>query len=97
MTRLGVGDHTPEPAPSGVRRTTAAEIAAIGLPPAKSVPLLVMRRVHELPLDPQAAFVLDQVDGRTTIQDILDLGAMSRSKTLDAIVHLVALGVIAFA
>jgi hypothetical protein len=78
------------------RTTTAAAVAAVGLPDPKAIPRRVTNAVQELPLDPGAAFVLEQIDGRTSVQDILDGGTLPRFATLDAICRLVELGVIAF-
>ncbi len=78
------------------RTTTAHAVAAVGLPNPRSVPRRAMRAVQELPLDPAAAFVLEHVDGRTSVQDLVDLGALPRFATLDALCRLLELGVIVF-
>ncbi|HEY8076665.1 MAG TPA: hypothetical protein VIF62_21215, partial [Labilithrix sp.] len=71
-------------------------VVAVGLPDSKAVPRRAMRAVQELPLDPAAAFVLGHVDGKTSVQDLVDLGALPRFATLDALCRLVELGVIVF-
>jgi hypothetical protein len=95
-TMLGVGERLPETA-SGIRTTnTAAAIQAVGLPAPRSIPIRMKTEIAALPLDPDAAFVLETIDGRTSLQDIVDLGTMPRMRTLEAIVRLSQLGVIAF-
>ncbi|MDB4935982.1 MAG: hypothetical protein JWP87_2954 [Labilithrix sp.] len=72
---------------------------AVGLPPGSSVPKLTRtaKSLTSLPLDPRAAFVAAQIDGSMTVQNILDLGLMSRVEALAALGVLVKLGVVVFA
>lgn len=48
------------------------------------------------PLDPRAAFVAAQIDGNVIVQNILDLGLMSRVDALAALDRLVKVGVVVF-
>jgi hypothetical protein len=64
--------------------------------PLDAVPWLVLS--HEdlvaLPLDSRAGFVLSLVDGRCTVEMILDVAAMDERETIDILGRLVRLGVL---
>ncbi len=49
-----------------------------------------------LPLDPRAAFLLSQMDGRTDLDTVLELSAMSRAKALRLVRQLYVSGVVDF-
>jgi len=53
-----------------------------------------MTRLRELNLDPWAGFVVSRVDGRSTIDDIVDVAGMSRLDTLRILYELVEKGVV---
>lgn len=81
------------------RRTpTARALAAIGLPAPASVPRMLSKpsSLTSLPLDAQTAFVASQIDGSTTIQEILDLGTIPRAAVFESLCRLVKLGVVTF-
>jgi hypothetical protein len=82
----------------GRSRSTANALEAVGLPPGSSIPRLTRtaKTLTQLPLDPRTAFVAAQVDGKMTVQNILDLGLMTRVQALAALDSLVKLGVIVF-
>lgn len=82
----------------GRSRSTANALEAVGLPPGSSIPQLTRsaKSLTTLPLDPRAAFVAAQIDGNMTVQNILDLGLMTRVETLTALDRLVKLGVVVF-
>jgi hypothetical protein len=83
----------------GRSRSTANALEAVGLPPGSSIPRLTrsVKSLTALPLDPRAAFVAGQIDGHMTVQNILDLGLMTRAETVGALDRLVKLGVVVFA
>jgi hypothetical protein len=82
----------------GRSRSTANALEAVGLPPGSSIPRLTRsaKSLTALPLDPRAAFVAAQIDGHMTVQNILDLGLMTRVEALAAFHRLVKLGVVVF-
>jgi hypothetical protein len=49
-----------------------------------------------LPLDPRAAFLLSQMDGRTDLDTVLELSAMPRAKALRLVRELYVSGVVDF-
>jgi hypothetical protein len=65
------------------------------LPPL-SVPTLATTAegLHDLPLDARAAYLLSLVDGRSTLETLLDVCEMDREDTLGVLRHLLALGAI---
>ncbi len=64
----------------------------------EQVPLLVtpLEEIDPGALDPRAAFVLSQVDGRTSLDAILDVSAMSAVETLRIVWELARREIIAF-
>lgn len=82
----------------GRSRSTANALEKVGLPSPSAVPRLTRSTpsLVSLPLDPNAAFIASQIDGNTTVQNILDLGTMRRSEALHALLQLVKLGVVVF-
>jgi hypothetical protein len=60
-------------------------VPRITLPPA---------RMKELPLSPHAAFVLSQIDGACSVDDILDISTLGRLDTLQILYDLAQQGVI---
>lgn len=68
------------------------------MPPASAIPRLARpaKNLTRLPLDPRTAFLAAQVDGKMTVQNILDLGIMTRAEALAALECLVKLGVVVF-
>jgi len=82
----------------GRSRSTANALEAVGLPPASAVPRLTRsaESLVALPLDPRTAFVAAQIDGATTVQNLLDLGSMPKHAALEALCRLVKLGVVVF-
>jgi hypothetical protein len=69
-------------------------LAALGGP--RSVPRVMLSpaRVKDLPLDCQAAFVLSQIDGMCSVDDIVDISGLARSETLQILYDLAQQGVI---
>ncbi len=69
-------------------------LAALG--GAASVPRLALApdRVTELPLGPQAAFVLSHLDGESSVEDVLDISGLGRLETLRILYDLLQDGVI---
>lgn len=64
--------------------------------PVRAVPWLVLTydEVRRLPLDSRDGFVLSLVDGRCTIEMILDIAGMSEDAVMDVLHKLVQLGAI---
>lgn len=62
----------------------------------RRVPVLriALSELGALPLDPRAAFILSNVDGRMTIENILDVCAMPSHEAAQIIDELIDLGVI---
>ena len=104
LARRGRGTLAHEGSDLGARpilgrsRSTANALEAVGLPPASAVPRLTRtpKSLTSLPLDPRAAFLASQIDGHITVQNILDLGLMTRAEALAALDRLVKLGVVVF-
>jgi hypothetical protein len=69
--------------------------AGLGLS-AKQTPRLAKGRrdLAQAPIDPKAAFVLSQIDGRVTVDDLADLTAMSRDDVLAILQRCVRLGLV---
>lgn len=82
----------------GRSRATADALEKVGLPAPSAIPRLTRtaKSLVTLPLDPQAAFIASQIDGQTTVQNIIDLGLMRRVEAVDALNRLVKLGVVVF-
>jgi DnaJ domain len=59
-----------------------------GLGPARLVPKLLLERVAQLTLSPEAGFVLSRVDGRTSLGEILMLVPFERATTISLLQRL---------
>jgi len=61
-----------------------------------SVPWLIVTYdvLQGLPLDPRAGFVVSLVDGRCTVEMLLDISGMPADETLDILRELVRLGAV---
>jgi hypothetical protein len=61
-----------------------------------AVPWLVVtyERLRTLPLDPRAGFVVSLIDGRCTVEVILDLSGMPEDETVDILRQLLGVGAI---
>jgi len=55
---------------------------------------LALQDLAALPLEPRAAFILSNIDGRMTIENILDVCAMPSQEAAEIIDELIDLGVI---
>jgi hypothetical protein len=75
-----------EPTSSDVRRVV----------PFAAVPWLVVPHdtLVSLPLDSRSAFILSLVDGRCTVEMILDMSGMNEDETMDLLQKLMRLGVL---
>jgi hypothetical protein len=75
---------------SGVKLASLASLTG--------VPRLMVSagEVSALPLDHRSGFLLAHVDGSSTMEDILDICAMTESEALGIMKNLVSLGVISF-
>lgn len=104
LTRKRRGTMAQESSDLGARpilgrsRSTANALEAVGLPPGSAIPRLTRstKSLTTLPLEPRAAFLAAQIDGSMTVQNILDLGLMTRLEALTALDRLVKLGVVVF-
>jgi hypothetical protein len=67
--------------------TERQSIPRVTLPPAE---------MAHLPIDPRGGFLLAQVDGMQTLEEILDVCAMPAAEALEVIEHLKSLGVLEF-
>jgi hypothetical protein len=92
--------HNDDPNRTGKRRSvTATMLAQRGLPRPDGVPRVqeAMRAtVLSLPLDSRAAFLVSQMDGKTTLQEIIDLSPLTREDTITIVGELRQLGLIVF-
>jgi hypothetical protein len=86
---------------SNLARDTEREFAATGsdvrpILPMHAVPWMVLTydRVQRLPLDSRAGFVISLVDGKCTVEMILDISGMPEDETLDILRELERLGAI---
>jgi hypothetical protein len=61
-----------------------------------AVPWLVVSYVdlQKLPLDARAGFILSLIDGRCTVQTMLDISGMPEEETLDVLRELLRLGAV---
>jgi hypothetical protein len=61
-----------------------------------ATPWLVLSHVdlQRLPLDSRAGFVLSLIDGRCTVQMLLDISSMPEDETIDILRELVRLGAV---
>jgi hypothetical protein len=61
-----------------------------------SIPWLVITYddLRKLPLDPQAGFIVSLIDGRCTVEMLLDLSGMGEDQTLEILQELVRLGAV---
>jgi hypothetical protein len=64
----------------------------IGMP----VPAVSPAELRLLPLDPRAAFLLSQMDGRTDLDTVLELAAMPRAHALRLVRDLFVSGIVDF-
>jgi hypothetical protein len=64
----------------------------IGMP----VPAVAPAELRLLPLDPRAAFLLSQMDGRTDLDTVLELAAMPRANALRLVRELFVSGIVDF-
>jgi hypothetical protein len=87
-----------EPAPEagiadagGAERRYLAALGGVG-----GVPCLAIEpaQVVELPLGPQAAFVLSRIDGASSVEDVIDMSGFGRDETLRVLHDLLEQGVI---
>ncbi len=64
--------------------------------PSDGVPWVVASfdELRELPLDPHAAFLLSLIDGRFTVETIVDMCGLGAQRALRIFTRLLALGVI---
>jgi hypothetical protein len=74
-----------------------AALLALSLTERQSVPRLKTpaNEIARLPLGPRAGFVLAQIDGVHTVEDLLDTCAMSPGETIEIVRYLVSLGIVA--
>lgn len=56
--------------------------------------LVGMKDLSTLPMDPRAAFILSHVDGRQSMEEILDVCPMPRAEALETIERLCSMGVL---
>jgi len=66
------------------------------LVPMTAVPWLVVTydALRDLPLDARAGFILSRIDGRCTVEMLLDVSSMREDETLEILRELVRLGAI---
>lgn len=78
------------------REFKAADSDVRPLIPLQAVPWLVMTydELRALPLDSRAGFVISCVDGRCTVEMLLDVGGMPEDETLTILGELLRLGAI---
>jgi hypothetical protein len=64
--------------------------------PLQGVPWLLATydRIRELPLDPRAGFLVSLIDGRSTVEMIVDGASMPEGEALAILGELIALGAI---
>lgn len=64
--------------------------------PMHAVPWLIVTldEVRRLPIDPRVGFIVSLIDGRSTVEMIVDLAGFPRALTLRMLVKLLALGAI---
>jgi hypothetical protein len=74
-----------------------ATVLSLSLTERQSIPRVKtpQSEIPRLPLGPRAGFVLAQIDGVQTIEELLDTCAMSPSEAIEIVHHLVALGIVA--
>src|SRR5687768_5454825 len=81
------------------RTVTATMLAQRGLPLPGSVPHVqqtMQSRFSTLPIDSRAAYLVAQMDGKTTLQEIIDLSPLSREATIAILLELYTQGIIVF-
>jgi hypothetical protein len=78
------------------RRFETASSDVRPLVPLSAVPWLVVtfEDLRRLPLDARAGFVVSRIDGRSSVEMLLDLCALPEGETLDIVAELVRLGAI---
>jgi hypothetical protein len=86
---------------SNLARDSEREFAATGsdvrpILPMRAVPWMVITydQVQRLPLDSRAGFVISLIDGKCTVEMILDISGMPEDETLDILRALEQLGAI---
>src|SRR5262249_31061113 len=79
------------PIPEQREQTYLSTLGGLACVPRVIVPT---SRVMELPLDAQAAFVLSQIDGVCSIEDIIDISGLGRLATLQILHDLAQRGAI---
>ncbi len=64
--------------------------------PTHAVPWLIVTldAVRRLPIDPRVGFIVSLIDGRSTVEMIVDMAGFPRALTLRSLVKLLALGAI---
>ncbi len=64
--------------------------------PTHAVPWLIVTldEVRRLPIDPRVGFIVSFIDGRSTVEMIVDMAGFPRALTLRILVKLLALGAI---
>ena len=90
-------DEVPLSVRAGERRSAALDhtyLDALGGP--AGVPRLAVppTQLHELPLGPQAAFVVSCIDGGSSVDDIIDISSLGRLETLRILYDLMQQGVV---
>jgi hypothetical protein len=91
----------PPPAPAEAADPFGCLVPVMTEPPpamrGPRVPRVLLSRaeIAELPIDPRSAFVLCHIDGRQTLEEILDVCAMPESDALELLGRLQTMGVIA--
>ncbi len=83
----------------GRPRVTANALEKARLPPPSAIPRLTrpLKELTSLPLDSVAALIAAQIDGKTNVQQLLDLGFVPQAVGIAALGRLVKLGVVVFA
>jgi len=84
--------------PRAPRNAETATRALLTLTERQSIPRIVQSpgEVAKLPIDPRGGFLLGQVDGMQTVEEILDVCAMPAAEALEILEQLRELGVIQF-
>jgi hypothetical protein len=64
--------------------------------PSSAVPWLLVTydRLQDLPLDARAGFLVSLIDGKCTVEMLLDISGMGRDETLGILGRLVTLGAV---
>jgi hypothetical protein len=81
----------------GERRSAALDhtyLDALGGPAGVLRLAVPQAQLHELPLGPQAAFVVSCIDGGSSVDDIIDISSLGRLETLRILYDLMQQGVV---